>query len=62
MKNLSYSAKFFKFQKFNHSFFKKLSNKRIIYTQPLNDGEFKSLPVRFVPPEIIRPGFASIIE
>jgi len=59
MKNLKkFTIRFLKYQKFNFSFFKKSSSKRVIYTQPLNDGEYNSLPVRFVPPEIIRPGFA----
>lgn len=49
------------FQKFEFSIFKRASAKRTIYTQPLIDGEYKSLPARFVPPEIIRPNFASEI-
>jgi len=38
--------------------FKRTSTKKTIFTQPLIDGEYKSLPARFVPPEIIRPNFA----
>ena len=56
MKN---SIKFFKYPRFNFSFFKKSSMKKTIYTKPLIEGQYELTPARFVPPEIIRPSYAS---
>ena len=52
--------KFYNKQSFNFSnLYNNYKKKRNIYTSPLIDGDFKVTPARFVPPEIIRPNYAS---
>lgn len=55
------SFQLLRFSKRFFSVFKRGSSKKIIYTQPLLDGQYQVLPSRFVPPEIVRPKFASTV-